>query len=133
METIQGTTEMVQGFQFSLPMAGLVLSVAVLIALMVKGKSKQGLILFGSFVLFQFVAANQGIFMNMVNTLGVALVQPFVGIILDYVWQGGMHESLRIYSMKEYHIAMLVMPIVLFIASIMTFFIKETHCKVQTD
>ena len=69
METIQGITEMLQGFQFSLPMAGMVLSTAVLIAFIAKGKLKQGLILFGSFILFQVYTANKGILANTLNTL----------------------------------------------------------------
>ena len=67
METIQSTIEMFQGFQFSLPMTGLVLSTAVLIAFIANGKLKQGLILFGSFILFQVYTANKGVLVNTLN------------------------------------------------------------------
>ncbi len=87
METIQGATEMLQGFQFSLPMAGMVLSTAVLIAFIAKGKLKQGLILFGSFILFQVYTANKGILANTLNTVeasgdSVSLLMGFAGFSL---------------------------------------------------
>jgi len=84
METIQSAIEMFQGFQFSLPLAGLVLSTAVLIAFIANGKLKQGLILFGSFILFQVYTANKGVLvntLNMVETTGDSsgLLMGFAG------------------------------------------------------
>ncbi len=69
METIQATTEMFQGFQFSFPLAGMVLSTAVLIAFIAKGQFKQGLILFGSFILFQVYTANKGTLVSALNVV----------------------------------------------------------------
>ncbi len=87
METIQGTTEMLQGFQFSLSMAGMVLSTAVLIAFIAQGKLKQGSILFGSFILFQVYTANKGILVNTLNMVeatgdSAGLLMGFAGFSL---------------------------------------------------
>lgn len=67
-------------------------------------------------------------FMNMMNMIGIALIQPFIGQILDKLWTGGMSMGIRSYSLSNYQIAIAVLPIGLFIALLLLPFIKETHC-----
>ncbi len=72
METIQGVTEIFEKFHFSLPLAGIIFCTAVFVAFLAKGKFKHGLILFGSFFLFQVFTANKGALLNTVNTVQIA-------------------------------------------------------------
>ena len=82
METIQGTADTFQWIHSSLPLAGVILAVAVLIALVVKGKAKQGVALFGSFLLYQVYLANQGTLVNTINT--VEAVGNSSGIMMGF-------------------------------------------------
>ena len=68
-------------------------------------------------------------FTNMMNMIGVAMVQPAVGSILDHLWTGQLVDNLRIYQISAYHTALAVLPIGMFIALVLLPFIKETHCK----
>ena len=72
METIQGIAEIFERFHFSLPLTGMIFCTAVFVALLAKGQFKHGLILFGSFFLYQVFTANQGVLVNTVNTVQTA-------------------------------------------------------------
>jgi sugar phosphate permease len=71
-------------------------------------------------------------FVNTLNSLGAALAQPFIGLMLDWTWTGGMVEGVRQYSVSSYNIALLTIPICIGISILILPFIKETHCK-QVD
>lgn len=70
-------------------------------------------------------------FMNMMNMVGVALAQPFIGRILDTLWDGTLKNNVRIYDLHNYTISISVLPIGIFIAIIILPFIKETYCQVK--
>jgi len=72
METIQGMTEIFERLHFSLPLTGMIFCTAVFVAFLVKGKFKQGLVLFGSFFLYQVYTANQGALVNSFNSVQTA-------------------------------------------------------------
>jgi MFS family permease len=68
-------------------------------------------------------------FMNMINMFGCAVVQPVVGVILDYFWNGSMQDGARVYSIGAYHLALTIIPVLMFIALMLIPFIKETYCE----
>jgi MFS family permease len=69
--------------------------------------------------------ATAAAFTNMMCSIGDAIIQPLVGFLLDKNWSGSVVEGLRIYSTKDYQLALTVLPICLIIAFILVFFIKE--------
>jgi sugar phosphate permease len=68
-------------------------------------------------------------FVNTLNSLGAALAQPFIGLMLDWHWSGGMVEGVRHYSVTSYHLALATLPACITIAILILPFIKETYCK----
>ncbi|QTS83957.1 MFS transporter [Coxiella endosymbiont of Amblyomma nuttalli] len=66
-------------------------------------------------------------FTNFVIMMGGFVFQPIVGGILDCLWDGRLENGIRIYKAHHYIIALSIIPIGLFIASIITLFIKETY------
>lgn len=60
------------------------------------------------------------------------IFQPLLGLFLDLVWDGQMTaEGTRYYSAAVYQIAMTAIPVSLFLAWVVMFFIKETYPKVK--
>ena len=68
-------------------------------------------------------------FTNMASVLFGAIFIPIVGWILDSAWGGQMHSGAPVYTEANYEIAFLLLPICLVLSFVLTFFIKETHCK----
>ncbi len=75
---------------------------------------------------------------NMFVMLGAIFLQPLVGRILDwrvlahYEGKVALHllssdEVRQLYTAADYQLAMAVIPIGIFIAGVLTFFLKETH------
>jgi MFS family permease len=65
-------------------------------------------------------------FTNSLSLLGGALLQPIVGKLLDWQWQGTMVNQLRVYTPHEYHMALIVLPIGTLLAAGLVLFLKET-------
>lgn len=77
-------------------------------------------------------------FMNMMNMIGAAIAQPFIGRLLDMLWQQdhpglAAQVSERIYTTQYYEIAISILPIGIFIALLILPFIKETNCQPVDD
>ncbi len=81
---------------------------------------------------------------NMCVMLGAIILQPMVGWILDwcFIKRNGsklpidMLQSSQIsvlYTAEDYQVAMAVIPIGLFLASILAFFLKETHAHAEKN
>lgn len=78
---------------------------------------------------------------NMMVMLGAMLLQPLIGHFLDWsVWlqQSHTHQLLHIpmapitqYGPEDYRLAMSIIPIGIIIATILTFFIRETHAQAR--
>jgi sugar phosphate permease len=68
---------------------------------------------------------------NMVVMVGGSIFQPIVGKLLDSQWTGILNDGARLYSNHAYQLALSVIPICIFTAIIVTFFIKETYCSVR--
>lgn len=58
-----------------------------------------------------------------------AAFQVLAGHILDKTWDGTMVDMMKVYSADSYHAAMLLLPVLSFGAFLLSFFLKETHCK----
>jgi len=68
-------------------------------------------------------------FMNMMNMVGVAFGQPFVGYLLTKVWSGELSNNIPVHTISDYHIALTPLVLMLVIAVCLLPFIKETYCK----
>lgn len=70
-------------------------------------------------------------FNNMMVVAGGAILQPFVGFLLHAFWNGARGPNgVPIYTVTNYHWALLLVPICSFVGIIFSIFlIKETRCK----
>ena len=64
-------------------------------------------------------------FTNFLVAFGTSMIQPLIGVFLDLGWDGLVQEGIPIYSVHNYHLAMLSFPIALLLAFILLFFLKE--------
>jgi MFS family permease len=74
---------------------------------------------------------------NTIVMLGATFIQPLIGRLLDWSLQSRLpHMNLSampedavrdMYSIGDYQFAMIIIPVGIFIAAILTFFLKETH------
>jgi MFS family permease len=60
---------------------------------------------------------------------GGAIFPPLFGSFLDKDLDFKIMDHIHVYSLTDYHQAMLIMPLALLAALITTFFIPETYCK----
>lgn len=67
-------------------------------------------------------------FMNTFDSICEAASEPFIGKLLDLGWNGEMVKGARIFSVHDYHLGLMALPIYFIIALILLFFIKETFC-----
>lgn len=67
---------------------------------------------------------------NLLIMMGGVIFQPLIGKALDFFWdnQVGL-DGIPFYSADSYQKAMLILPLALLIAFMLSFFLKETHCK----
>lgn len=80
-------------------------------------------------------------FTNMLVMLGAMLLQPLVGHLLDYSYkahQAGTIETgmvvdnlQKMYTVNDYQFALFVIPLGIFIAALLTFFLKETYAHAK--
>lgn len=68
---------------------------------------------------------------SMTCLLGGAIGLPFSGWILQLGWDHKMLHGVPVYSTAAYHHVMLIMPIAFVVGLLLSFFVKETHCKQQ--
>jgi MFS family permease len=66
---------------------------------------------------------------NMGVMMGPMLLQPFVGLILDYYWTGQTLGGVRIYSLKAYEYGFIPMMAWVLLSVVLLCFTKETHCR----
>ena len=68
-------------------------------------------------------------FMNMMNMVGIALAQPLIGYILDWMWAGEMTGNVRLYPLEAYRTALAILPLGMLVALFILPRIKETYCQ----
>ncbi|MBN2479335.1 MAG: MFS transporter [Parachlamydiales bacterium] len=74
--------------------------------------------------------ATAAAFTNFMISCGDAVIQPLVGFLLDFNWSGTILKGIRMYSQKDYQIALSCLPIALILAFLLMFFIKEEDKKI---
>ncbi len=66
------------------------------------------------------------------SVLGIAaIMQPVLGKILDYHWQGVLDNGVRIYNSAAYSAAFLWFFVSVALAVVMLFFTRESYCRVR--
>lgn len=68
-------------------------------------------------------------FMNSFDALLGALTEPLTGKFLDMGWDGTIVNGARVFSIHDYKLAFIILPIFLVLALLSLIKIKETHCK----
>jgi MFS family permease len=68
-------------------------------------------------------------FVNLVVMMGGLISQPLIGKLLDHNWSGEMLHGARVYSAQDFKMAMLILPIGVFLALIFSFFLRETKTE----
>ncbi len=76
------------------------------------------------------VAGTSLAFANMASVLIGAVFQPIIGALLDWHWGKTKIyvHGLPFYSIADYQVALMVLPVFLFLGLIMANFVKETYC-----
>jgi MFS family permease len=69
-------------------------------------------------------------FANMASVIIGACFQPIIGWFLDLQWQGQLLDGAPYYSPEAFRHAMMALPVCLALGVIITFFVKETHCRI---
>jgi MFS family permease len=65
-------------------------------------------------------------FINMLVMLLGLILQPFVGWLLDWIWDGVMNNGIPFYTISDYRFALISVPVCLLIALLLTPLIPET-------
>jgi len=68
-------------------------------------------------------------FCNMGYMIGPMLLQPVMGFLLDLMWDGTVHDGVRLYSLAAYRGAFVVMIAFSTMAIILLLFTQETYCR----
>lgn len=106
------------------------LSIALLMFLIGLGSSAQ--ILAYPTVTDSNPPALAGSALGLTSTLimaGGAVIQPSVGWLVEYNWDGLMEAGMPIFSYTNYNLAFWSMPAAIIVATGLVFLIKETNCK----
>lgn len=68
-------------------------------------------------------------FVNMLNTLGAAIAQPLIGLLLDLTTSSPVIKGSHHFTYSDYRVALVTLPICIALAILFIPLIKETHCK----
>lgn len=60
---------------------------------------------------------------------GGAIIQPLVGWLIEYGWDGLIEAGMPVFSYANYNFAFWSMPLVIIVAAGLVLLIKETNCK----
>lgn len=66
-------------------------------------------------------------FINLLVMLGGMLIQPLVGRLLDWGWQGEVQNGVHVYHAATYTHALIIVPVLMLLAGVMSFALKETY------
>ncbi len=70
---------------------------------------------------------------NMFVMLGGVIFQPVIGKLLDLQWNGMIYHGMHIYNAQNYKMALIVLPICLFIGAMLVWTLKETGSLLQNN
>jgi len=66
---------------------------------------------------------------NFIVALGSSIMQPLLGVFLDWGWDGTLVDGIPIYSIRNHYMAMASFPVTLILAFILLLFLKEPKKK----
>jgi sugar phosphate permease len=66
---------------------------------------------------------------NMGNMLGVVVLQPGIGMVLDAHWDGRLAGGAHVYSAGAYHLGFLLLAGWAVLSAVLIAFTRETYCK----
>ena len=66
-------------------------------------------------------------FVNSLVMTGGVMLQPLVGFLLDFLWNGRMCNDVPVYTLSNYQTALSVIPLCMLVSSLILFFIPETY------
>lgn len=70
-------------------------------------------------------------FMNTFDSVWEAFTHPLIGLFLDKLWHGQMINGVRVFSLTDYQLSLLILPLYLLAGLVLLFFVKETYCQQQ--
>lgn len=80
------------------------------------------------------ISATVVAFINFLIMMGGFIMQPVVGKLLNEGWHGTfLTDHIRFYTAHDYSNALLILPICLLIATVLSFCIKETYTKKSNE
>lgn len=68
-------------------------------------------------------------FINMGTVGAGAILQPIIGLLLDWQWDGRTLDGARVYALEAYDTAFICLMVWLGIGVVFTTFLRETHCR----
>lgn len=68
-------------------------------------------------------------FLNMGYMMGPMVLQPVMGWVLDYYWNGALQGGVRIYDLQAYHHAFALMVAWSMVTIVLLAFTTETYCR----
>ncbi len=71
--------------------------------------------------------------LNMLIMMGGIIFPQLIGKLLDIFWNGQMVHGARVYSEHAYRVALSVIPVCILLGIGMTFFMRETFCKLYLE
>ena len=66
---------------------------------------------------------------NMGMEMGPMILQPVIGVILDFRWDGLLEDGIRIYDLNAYHMAFGVIIGLSILGALLITFARETFCQ----
>lgn len=76
------------------------------------------------FTSLRFTATAMGV-INLIIMISGLIIQPVIAYFVDLAWSGTIKNGLRIYTIGDYQLGLIIIPAFLVIAGILTFFIKD--------
>lgn len=71
-------------------------------------------------------------FNNTVIMIGPMLIDPVVGALLRYNWDGTMHDGIPFYSVANFQLAFMVIPVLFAAALVVGLFYRDRHASQKT-
>ena len=81
-------------------------------------------------------AESGGVALGLINTFVVgsgAILQPVVGVLLDYTWSGQTSGGVRIFDVEAFQVSMAILPLICLLSFVSAFFIREPHSIQNTS
>ncbi len=72
----------------------------------------------GSFIAPPALLGMTSAFLNCINMLGGAFFHSIIGFILDFTWEQGLEDGIRVYSVQSFKLALLIIPVASLLGSV---------------